>query len=47
MQQIIRQYQRTIKECENAINSKQLDKKQTNYYKKLKKDTLKKMEFWS
>jgi len=44
---VINQLKETIKECESAINSNQLDKKQIAYYKKLKKNSIKKLAFWS
>lgn len=47
MKLLINQYKDTVKECDSALNSNQLDKKQISWYKKLKKDAIKKLAFYS
>lgn len=47
MRLLITQYENTIKECDGALNSNQLDKKQVAWYKKLKKEAVKKLAFYS
>ena len=47
MKDIVKQYQRQIKECDDALNSKQLDKKQTSWYKDVRKEAIKRIEFHS
>ena len=47
MNLIISKYKKQILECDAAINGSQLDKKQISWYKKLKKDAIKKIAFYS
>ena len=46
MELIMNKYRRQIKECCDAINSSQLPQKQITWYKKLKKQAIKKLEFY-